>query len=370
MSPNSAKENRPQWYWAIVLLIAISCNESGVLSVKTHEVDYLNRTADIQEGKPAMEIMGVDNIIVFDTLFMAVTNNPDGQLQIYSTNTMKHLGSFCKRGRARNEFLDVSAQTEQLYYRNGHLMLAMFDMYSQSYDINMAFKEVDITESLRQGSTVVSDTHECLADGELLILNEGYSSRFEFEMYLHNEETDRILPRYTVFDNGDSVNLKIFNGPMKTETKNKKLPYVGNLKKHPERNLVVQSFQRLDYLLYMDIDAGKYFMVHQKGAPTFDDTYVSRDMYHSVHFSEGAASSKYLMFLYRHGDYTLSTTQEQFYPELLVFDWDGNYITGFKTNRSFTDIEFDEIHNVLYALDRYNEQLFAFDMSPFLPQKP
>ena len=151
-------------------------------------------------------------------------------------------------------------------------------------------------------------------------------------------------------------------------TQNKKLPYSGNIKKHPSRNLVVQSFDRMDYLLYMDLDADNYFMVHQKGALTFDDTYVGNpDMYQIVRFTEAAASSEYLMYLYRHGDYTLSTSHDEFYPELLVFDWDGNYITGFKTNLSIHAIEYDEIHKVLYGLDRGNEILYAYDMSHLLP---
>lgn len=350
--------------FAITLLWFASCKKPGVLCVPTHEVDYLNNTADIREGRLVMEIMGANNIIVFDTLIMVETNNPDGQLEIYSSNTLQHLGSFCQRGRARNEFINTWCSTEQCYYRNGHIILVMFDVNSEDLqNIIYTLKEVDITESLLRGSTVVLNTDDYMYDGETLVLGNDFGSRFQFELPLRYEQTDRILPRYTVINNGDSVDLKIFNKPMETMTQNKKLPYSGNIKKHPSRNLVVQSFDRMDYLLYMDIDADNYFMVHQKGALTFDDTYVgNRDMYQIVRFTEAAASSEYLMYLYRHGDYTLSTSHEEFYPEVLVFDWDGNYISGFKTNHSITDIEYDQIHKVLYALDRTNETLYAYDM--------
>ena len=359
----------PLFLLAAFAIMLVSCKKNSVLSIKTYDVDYLNKTADVYEGKNVMEIMGADNIIVFDTLIMVETNNPDGQLEIYSSNTMRHLGTFCKRGRARNEFFNTSCATEQCYYRNGHIILAMFDVNSEDLqNIIYTLKEVDITESLLRGSTVVLNADDCMSNSETLVLGNDFGSRFQFELPLRYEQTDRILPRYTVINNGDSVDLKIFNKPMETMTQNKKLPYSGNIMKHPSRNLVVQSFYRMDYLLYMDIDADNYFMVHQKGALTFDDTYVgNRDMYQIVRFTEAAASSEYLMYLYRHGDYTLSTSHDEFYPELLVFDWDGNYITGFKINLSIHAIEYDEIHKVLYGLDRDNEILYAYDMSHLLP---
>lgn len=72
------------------------------------------------------------------------------------------------------------------------------------------------------------------------------------------------------------------------------------------------------------------------------------------------------MFLYRHGKYTMTTTYGNFYPELLVFDWDGNYIGGFKMDRNLHFIEYDEIHNVLYGIN-IDEELYAYDMETLMP---
>ena len=72
------------------------------------------------------------------------------------------------------------------------------------------------------------------------------------------------------------------------------------------------------------------------------------------------------MFLYRQGEYTQKTTAGDWYPELLVFDWNGNYITGFKMDRKISSIEYDEIHKVLYGING-DEELYAYDMGNFLP---
>ena len=343
----------------------MSCNnDNSKILIDDREVDFLNKTGDVIEGKLVRsDILGATNIVIFDTLLMVVTNNPEGQLQVFSLNTLEHLGSFCKKGRARNEMLKLSSVTEQAYYRNGHLILALLDA-------PRTFKELDVTASLQSGNAEILSSQECLsgADGEFMILGNDYNYRYEYERDIFNlEEVTGVPARYTVYKDGEKRELKFFNTLMDTESPNKKLPYLGSLYKNPQRNIVVQSFTNMDYLLFMDFDAEKYFTIHQKGSLTFNDTYVHSKSQMPVHFTDGASSSKYLMFLYRQGDYTQKTTAGDWYPELLVFDWDGNYITGFKMDRKINSIEYDEIHKILYGLNPANEELYAYDMVKLLP---
>lgn len=345
------------------LLLTISCKQDPNIQVNVHEVDFLNKTGDVMEGKLVKsEILGATSIILYDTLIMVVTDNPEGQLQVFSSNTLEHLGSFCKKGRARNEMLQAMCVTEQVYYRNGHLILAMLDAPS-------TFKEVDITASLQSGNTEIISSHECLSmgDGEFMLLGNDYNYRYEFERNTFGvEEITGIPTGYTVYKDGKKRKLKFFKALMDTESPNKTFPYLGSLYKHPQRNLVVQSFQNMDYLLFMDFDADKYFAIHQQGSLTFNDTYVHSKSKMPPHFTDGASSSKYLMFLYRQGEYTQQTTFDDWYPELLVFDWDGNYITGFKMDRKINSIEYDKIHKVLYGMNG-DEELYAYDMGKIIP---
>ena len=59
----------PLFLLAAFAIMLVSCKKNSVLSIKTYDVDYLNKTADVYEGKNVMEIMGADNIIVFDIGF-------------------------------------------------------------------------------------------------------------------------------------------------------------------------------------------------------------------------------------------------------------------------------------------------------------
>lgn len=353
-------------FYCLVLfaLLITSCNRNSDIMTDVHEMDYRNQTQDVISSRTAIhDILGANNLIVFDTLVMITASDPDGQLQVYSSNTLDCLGKFCKRGRANNEFNRATASTEQAFYRDGHVILVVVDVPN-------ILKEVDVTASIQKGSTVVVSTQECfpLTDGEFMILGNDYSNRYEYARNVYNnvdEQITKVPSRYTLYKDGKKKELKFFRSLMESEVENKTLPYIGSLYKHPQRNMVVQSFQRLDYLLFMDFDNNDYYAIHQEGSLSFNDTFKKRDQRSALHFTDGASSSDCIMLLYWQGDYTLKDTDGNL-PELMVFDWDGNYVSGFKMDRRARAIEYDEKHKVLYGLCE-GEDLYAYDMEGLLP---
>ncbi len=347
----------------LISLFTMSCNRDPNIQVDVREVDFLNKTGNVIEGKLVKsEILGSTDIIVFDTLLMVTTSNPEGQLQVFSLNSLEYLGSFCKQGRAKNEMVKAMFASEQVYYKNDHVILVLFEPPS-------TLKEINITASLQSGNTKIISSQECpvMATGEVVFLDNDLNYRFEYERNIFGiNEVTGIPTRYTVYKDRKKKELKFFKTLMNTESPNKTLPYIGCLHKHPHRNFLVHSFLNMDYLLFMDLDADKYFAIHQKGSITFNDTYVHSKSQMTPHFTDAAKSSEYLMFLYRQGEYTQKTTADNFYPELLVFDWDGNYITGFKMDRKLNRIEYDEINKVLYGRN-IEEELYAYDMENLIP---
>ena len=349
-------------YFILTTILFVSCNIDTNILTEIRDVDYLNKTADVIEGKNVLDVMGAKGLVVYDTLIMVTTNNPNGQLQVYSVNSYNHLGSFCQKGRAGNEIIDISTVTEQAFNRDGHIIQIVFDRPNTMH-------EIDITASIDKQNTIVSDSRECLPirGNEVVILGTDYSNRFEFERNIYNENVlDKVPSRYTLYHNNKPKTLRFFRKPMYVEKPEEyELPYQGSLYKHPTKNIVVQSFASMNYLLYMDFDSKKYFAIHQEESLSFNDNFVS-NMPMPLHFSDGAVSNDYIMFLYRQGDYTQKTTKGEWIPEVLIFDWDGKYINGFKLDRFIHYIEYDEKHKVLYGLNDL-EQLYAYDLSGLLP---
>ena len=350
-------------FFILCLLLQISCNKGPDILVDVKEVDFMNKSEIILEGKKVdIEVLGVGNMIIYDSLLIFSSDNPEGQLEIYSTNTLDSLGSFCKVGGARNEMLQAFFASEQVVERDGHQYLFMIDAPN-------ILKEFDITESLKSGSTVLSDSKECFSmrDGEFVILGNDYDNRLEFLRNWNYDGTDvKELPtKYTVYNNGKGKEIKLFNRLMNIETPNKTNAYAGSLMKHHHKQFVIQSFQRMDYLLFMDLDSDNIFAVHQKGSVSFKDTYLGSRAVNPLHFTDGAQSSDYVMYLYWQGKYTQKETEGRWFPELLVFDWEGNFVASYRMDRSVIRIEYDEPHSLLYGLTE-EEEVVIYDMSNYL----
>ena len=347
----------------LCLLLQISCGKGPDILVDVKEVDFKNKSEILLEGKKVdIEVLGAGNMILYDTLLFFSTDNPEGQLEIYSTNTLDYLGSFCKAGGARNEMLQAFFASEQVVERDGHQYLLMIDAPN-------ILKEFDITESLKSGLTVLSDSKECLSmrDGEFVLLGNDYDNRLEFlrDWNYDGTNVNELPTKYTVYNNGKGKEIKLFNRLMNIETPNKTNAYAGSLMKRHNKIFVIQSFIRMDYLLFMDFDSDNIFAVHQKGSISFNDTYLGSKATNPLHFTDGAQSSDYVMYLYWQGKYTQKITEGRWFPELLVFDWQGNFVSGYRMDRCIITIEYDEQHSLLYGLTE-DEEVFVYDMSNYL----
>ena len=344
----------------LIALFLFSCKRDTDIQVPVRDVDYVDKTVDAPKDSVVMEILGSNRIFVRDTFLIATTNDADGQLKVYSTNSWSLLGSFCKKGRARNEMLQFDIIPEQTYYKDDHLIVLVQEQRS-------AFIEVDITESLKRGYTVVQNIEETpsLNDGQVIFLDHDLNKRIESKyLDFDPESRSRIMPvRYYLVSDNKPKELKFFKSPMKTvENYDKRMPYSGGIFKHSSRNLVVKMFTGMDYLLFMDLDSTNYFAIHQQGSLTFEGVYDSEVEAFAPHFALSTTSEDFFMLTYFHGSYSIDALRSDkgFLPEILAFDWNGNYLTGLKMKHPIKGMGYDELHKMLYVLD-FEDKLHAYD---------
>lgn len=349
------------------VMLTVACNKGPNLILPVTEVDYLNKSEKMLEGTLVhQDILGAERIIVFDTLLMITRNNPGSQLLVYSTNTLDSLSSLCSKGRARNEFLRLYSTTEQVYYdENNHVVVPFVDL-------SQMVKEVDITESLNQRHTVIKKTDEIMSfvDGITVFVNNDLSNRFIYEHDIYDGEKDieditRVPVRFSLQkDGGKQKPIKVFRRLVEVFNPDYTfMPFDGSLKKSPNnRNVMFYECQYMDYLFFFDLDNGNNHVIHQKGSKTFDDFYDDPgDDF--LYFLGYAGSSDYLFTLYYHGDYTLKEKDiMNRCPELMVFDWEGNFIKSFKMDREVFGMGYDEIHKKLFCINT-SEDLYVYDLS-------
>ncbi|MBO4561633.1 MAG: hypothetical protein J5705_06680 [Bacteroidaceae bacterium] len=346
----------------LVALSLFSCNRDSNIQVPVRDVDYVDKTVDAPKDSVVMEILGANRIFVRDTFLIATTNDAEGQLKVYSTNSWSLLGSFCKKGRARNEMIRFDVVPEQTYYKDNHFIVLVQAERS-------VFIEVDITESLEKGYTVVKNIEEVssLKDGQIIFLDKDLNKRIEYK-HLYYDPDSRDLPvRFFLVNNNKSKELKFFKSPMKTvEDMHKQTPYLGGIFKHPQRNMVVKMFTGMDYLLFMDFDSTDYYAVHQAGSLTFEGLYESEESF-TPHFALSTTSNDFFMLTYFNGSYSIDAFKADnvLLPEIMVFDWKGNFLKGLKMKQFIKSMGYDELHKNLYVMD-FEDKLHAYDFKKII----
>jgi hypothetical protein len=364
----------------LILCSLISCKKHFAYEVK--EIDFVNKSDTIIDGV-LVDIslpVGIEDFTMCDSLFMFLVDDPSAQLLVYSANDGHLLGRFCGKGRAKYEIIGPTMISGQIFNdSNGSILLPLREQRA-------AIKMVNITESLKRNRTVVQDVRECNSIYYILLDNDINNTLEFFKAdynYYYKDITEP--PYFEIKCNGDEEGKRIDMYPkvMNLEQmSDANLFYHGTLYKHPSRNLVVQPLLGMDYILFMDIDNNKYFAVHQMGSMSFDDyisaTYTiggdeSKIMHEGrelpYYFVETFCTESYVMTLYRAGDYCLSFDDEdKACPELIIFDWDGNFIRSVKLSKPVHEFCFDSNSNTMYGLNMAEDVLYRFDLNDVITQ--
>ncbi|MBO7050197.1 MAG: hypothetical protein J6W42_06240 [Bacteroidaceae bacterium] len=379
---------------ALTSLLICSCSNRHRVAVDVIETDFLNKSEVTVHGVPveASLPLGASGIAVCDTFIIVTSGGNQARLHVYSTH-WQPLGSFCNIGRARNEFLYSVGLTYGQFFKtdDGSILVPLVDGRSGG------IKVLDLTESLKRQSTVLVQQRD-----------DYYAYRF-IKLNLDGAEVGFAAPREFQFLNNDIYNTFEYNAALTvhpdfyeepyysisrdtTEIKRIKFLtsidledidyYEGSILKHPDRNLIIQPFSTMDYILFIDIDKDNTFAVHQAGSLSFDDRLPTYEMTEGVtedglqyiednmiqHFGHAASADSFFMVLYFAGDYSINTPDpENPLAELLFFDWDGKFLKSVKLDAPVWDIAYDKSRQILYGMDGFNEEIYSFDLTAVLP---
>lgn len=313
-------------------------------------------------GEPTgLEYEGeVDQSLLIDSLLLVKVEEPTGLLNVYTMPNFTYKTTLCKIGRARNEFSAPFFLLTQ-HYKKGS------NTYITTVDKDIYVKEINLTESLKKGHTVVSDVDDCpsvYGNNKFLYLNNNIHQMF---VYSNRAERGEKKSEYLVIDkvNDKRETINVFPKSMVTDEESMKDYSFGAIYKHPQKNIFVQLCQYIDYVLYFDLDNNTGFAVHREGAETLDD--IAPDGRKIVFACGGLATDDYLFAIH-----VMENEKEEEESSLLVFNWSGDLIAGAKLIPNVNTLMYDEKQKVLYGWDAFipgikpNRRLIKFDLNDFL----
>ena len=205
------------------------------------------------------------------------------------------------------------------------------------------------------------------SDGSFVLLDDDLNNRFEC-LFPHPDAVliDNLVPvSYSIHNCEDQSfkEIRVFPKMMECERKIDLDTYYKNrLSKHPTKNIVVQPFGLLDYILFFDFENKHNFAIHNQGSRSFSEVVPSVTLDTPSYFSGHCFSSTkdFFMLLYFADQYSIKSNS---LPELLVFDWDGNYLGGAKLGNYINSMSYDSINQILYGVSYFEEKIFTFDLS-------
>lgn len=350
------------------VLLATSCTSNrqsdDTFALETREVDFQDRTGDvIQAEELDLEVPGVSNVVVYDSLLVFTTTDPSGMLQVYNKRTLEKIGSFCTQGSAANEFVGSAYLTNsQHYLKNGELILPLLDGSTSFY------KEVNVSASLREGHTVVEGTVQRAGYDDNIVMLDGTLDRtFSFRRPSNIVGSGFTMPQYVVTEHNDTVKeIEVFKKHINCQNEDDlERCYHGMLMKHPDRNLAVFPMSFMKYILFFDLDKDEYYALRQKDTPAFPDIYVDRSWWDdNKGFGSVDCSSDMFMVTYDGGEYSINARKNDMVTfELLLFDWEGNYLGGAKMDTNVHFCSYDPDTQLLYAINIGSEKIYTYNLS-------
>ena len=376
--------------FALTLSLFISCKKQPEIEV--HEIDYLNKSEQLLKSVPVdVQLpLVVYGILTCDSLNILLAQDPKGFVFVYNED-WKLLDVFCHQGRARNEFLDRPAlRSMQIFKGNdNHILLPLQDQ--------ACIKVLDLTESLISHKAVISQIRDFIPydDTDIIVNGAQATLRTHLEyLFLDNDiyHTLEITEGFT-FDFGECtakyrirhdtalvtlpqvlVQMEKIAGPQPEDK------FMRRFHKHPNRNLIIEPFFVMDYIMFYDLDKDKSFAIHQTGYPTFDDDIEQTPHYDNEGnlmyyeeargcFGDAVVTDSYFLVFYFGGDYSLNDENKDYpKPELMLFDWDGNFKKSVKLDTYIDAPAFDPKKKILYGtpIGQEEETILSYDLSSIL----
>ena len=372
----------------VSVLFVLSCNKTLLLDVQ--EIDFKNKSDVTLTGVPVKADwpMEMRDIVMCDSFLVVKSGGKTNMLNVYS-DEFELKDRFCNIGRARNEFISTPTWNAHQILRN-----AQGDALLPFMTHDEGTKVVDLQKSLAAQRAVMASrngftgeyfyeydnpalhygSRGILTYGDCIFLDD-INHRFEYyDAIILDGEILEKPTCYVTLDSARIKEIKLFK-----RYKVSDMIYVSSeFFKHPSRNLVVQLYSALDYIMFYDLDRGRNYAIHQVGSLSFDDDYpeVERKEIHlpngymtlqtsmTWHFDEVAWAESFFMVTYRAGDYFLNQPDEDTAaPELLFFDYDGNFLKSVKLDTHVSRMTYDEKKHLLYTLDIPTETIYRYDLS-------
>lgn len=305
-----------------------------------------------------IDIIGITDFIIVDSLIIISTNDISGFWSFYSLNTKQHLGNYLKVGNGPNEFLYALPVSNATFYKNdANIMACLYDGATGT------MREINISQIINEkridDSTVINDLPHQLLN----------FVRFDSNSYLcralNKEMTQQ--ERFILYDTIKFVPKKIKEMNLAQIQEGEDFNLISSLiKYHYTKQLFVEMPVYLNYI-NMYSAKGEYSKTICIGdyAESINQLQKKHDDERRFTFNGVQLYDKCFAILY------INETLEEYVnegnptPSILFFDWNGNPLAKLNVNSPILAFDIDFTNNTLYYVNK-EDIIIKCDVNDFI----
>lgn len=329
-------------------------------------VDYVEgfpRVIELTEGKvPEFDVMGINDFCIVDSIILFSQRGSDSLWSIFSLPDYRLLGRCFTKGNGPGEFIEAprTAFKTDFFYEKGSLIANIYDFQTGKV------VRSDISASLAQHKNVMSVLCDSLPSGLFNFISVSDSTFFCKEIspdftqqwrFMTGKSAGMLPPAVQRLNEAkvdDSKDINIISTIAKMNRVNGKivempigLNYINLYSLKDDFAQTVCIGDELDDI--HDIET----QMQWNRMYTYADLRVFKDFWGVVSIMEDMK--------------TFQTGRKQ-YPSILLFDWEGKPLAELKLNRFINSFDIDITNQMLYVLDVYNDEMFAYDIAEVLKE--
>ena len=332
----------------------------------TVEIDYNSTSLDTVHGKKIdLDVIGAKEVYAFDSLLFVETSNPESYVTVLSLGDYHYVDGLCKKGRARNEFINPQATCKQLFKENGHTMLVMADNSTST-------KIIDVTESLKRQYTVVTEIKNDIANSSsrgYSVYNNLTNEWFSYKPVSYVDPRDHIYnpPSFYFSKENYEYVVPVINKMMyfPSGTDYALWIYAGDVRLKPDGSKVVFSCFFMPYIFIFDSNKHTGTAYHKKGELTFYEDYPDDDVTDiDLYYQDVCATDDFIISLC--GDGKQSEYDAYKRPVVRFFNWDGECLFAFYIDQQTYVITYDEINKKVIGLNERTEEIYEYDVEDYI----
>ncbi|MCH7412744.1 TolB-like 6-bladed beta-propeller domain-containing protein [Belliella sp. R4-6] len=349
-------------FFAFVLLPFLGCENTSdeQIYMTFDKVDYVidfPNTFKLSESKtPQVDIVGLSDFTIFDSLLILGTKKSDGLWDLYSLPDYQPLGSFLKRGDGPEEFMQGpgASMKNKIVKESGQIIAYIYDFEKGS------IKRFNISESIKSKELHLSTMEKILPPFlfDFVMLD----SAEIFIREIGDFDTHQI--RFIVNENNKKIEMPFLEKLNETAiSKGKNINILSTIiKSSPLGNRLVEMPVFLNYInLYSP--NGEFYKTICVGDKLFDISVVQEQEEWSwaSHFSNVSVFDGFFGVVYHEEKRKKS-------PSILLFDLEGSPLAELELENHITSFDIDFNSMELYTFDSENDKFLKYNIQNVLSE--